>query len=100
MPADHNHKEWLEKKKRRQEKYKEQWAERAAKRVKFGDGDISKTPDKKVKVEKHPNKLQLSSATCQSLVTQCSMTPTEADTLLSSAFSSAIELDELGQGNK
>ena len=100
MPADHNHKEWLEKKKRRQEKYKEQWAERAAKRVKFGDGDISKTPDKKVKDEKHPNKLQLSSAIRWSFVTQFSMTPTEADTLLSLAFSSAMELNELGQGNE
>ena len=99
MLADHNHKEWLEKKKRRQEKYKEQRAERAAKHAKFGDGDISKTPDKKVKDEKHPNKLQLSSAICQSLVTQCSMTPTEADTLLFLAFLSAMELDELGQGN-
>jgi hypothetical protein len=73
MPEDHNHKEWFDKKKRRQEKYKEQRAERAAKCVKLSDGDISKTPDKKVKDEKHPNKLQLSSAICQSLVTQCSI---------------------------
>ena len=78
----------------------EQRAERAAKCVKFGDGDISKTLDKKVKDEKHPNKLQLSSAICQSLVTQCSVTPTEADTLLSLVFSSAMGLNELGQGNK
>ena len=100
MPKDHNPKKWLDKKKRCQEKYEEQRAERAAKRVKFGDGDISKTPDKKVKDEKHPNKLKLSSAIHQSLVTQCSMTPTEADTLLSSALSSAMDLDELGQGNE
>ena len=76
MPVDHNHKEWVEKKKRSQEKYEKQWAEHATKCIKFGDGDISKTLDKKVKDEKHPNKLQLSSAIRQSLVTKCSMTPT------------------------
>ncbi len=97
---DHNHKEWLEKKKRCQEKYEEQRAECAAKRVKFDNGDDSKTHYNKVKDKKYPNKLQLSSANCQSLMTQCSMTPTEADTLLSLAFSSAMELDELGQGNE
>ncbi len=100
MPTDYNHKEWLEKKKCRQEKYEEQRAERAVKCVKFGDGVISKTLDKKLKDEKHPNNLQLSSTIRQSLVTQFSMTPTEADTLLSLAFSSAMELNEIGQGNE
>ena len=38
--------------------------------------------------EKHPSKLQLSSALCQSLVTQCSITPTEADSILDQAFAS------------
>jgi hypothetical protein len=96
MPSNHDHKVWVENKKKRQEKYEEQWA---AKKVNF-EGDKLKSMNVKSKDEKHPNKIQLSSAICQSLVTQCSMTPTEADTLLNQAFTLALELKELEQGNK
>ena len=86
MPADHNHKEWAENKRKRQEQYEQK---RNAKRVKFeGDKNAKSDSDKRTD-EKHPSKLQLSSALCQSLVTQCSMTPTEADLILSQAFASA-----------
>jgi hypothetical protein len=61
------------------------------------EGDKLKFTGAKVTDEKHPSKLELSSAICQSLVTQCSMTPTEADTLLNQTFSSALELKELEQ---
>ena len=86
MPADHNHKEWAENKRKRQEQYEQK---RNAKRIKFeGDKNAKSNSDKRTD-EKHPSKLQLSSALCQSLVTQCSMTPTEADSILSQAFPSA-----------
>ena len=85
MPADHNHKEWAENK----WKHQEQWEQKHnAKRVRFeGDKNTKSEGDKRTD-EKHPSKLQLSSALCQSLVTQCSMTPTEADLFLSQAFAS------------
>jgi hypothetical protein len=84
MPADHNHKEWAENKC----KHQEQWEQkRNAKRIHF-EGDKTKPNGGKCTDEKHPSKLQLSSALCQSLVTQCSMTPTEADSILDQAFAS------------
>jgi hypothetical protein len=86
MPSDHNHKEWAENKR----KCPEQWEQkRDAKRVRFeGDKNPKSDSDKRTD-KKHPTKLQLSSALRQSLVTQCSMTPTEADSLLNQAFTSA-----------
>ena len=86
MPSDHNHKEWAENKRKRQEQWEQK---RDAKRVRFeGDKNLKSDSDKRTD-EKHPSKLQLSSALCQSLVTQCSMTPTEADSILDQAFASA-----------
>ncbi len=58
MPSDYNHKAWLEKKKRGQEKYKEQ---QVAKKVKL-EGDKLNSTDIKVTDKKHLSKLQLSSA--------------------------------------
>jgi hypothetical protein len=86
MPADHNHKEWVENKRKRQEQYEQK---RDAKRVHFEGDKNAKSDGDKCTDEKHPSKLQLSSALCQSLVTQCSMTPTKADSILSHAFASA-----------
>ena len=88
MPADHNHKEWAENKHKRQGKWEQK---RDAKRVRFeGDkGDKTKPDGGKRTDEKHPSKLQLSSALRRSLVTRCSMTPTEADSILDQAFASA-----------
>ena len=85
MPSDHNHAEWVEKKNKRQAEYEEK---RAAKRVKFSSGSSSAntTAAKPVKEEKHPSKLQLSTSLRQSLVTHCSMTPSEADELVNQAF--------------
>ena len=85
MPSDHNHAEWVEKKKKRQVEYEEK---RASKRVKFlsGSSSANTTAAKPVKEEKHPSKLQLSSSLCQSLVTHCCMTPSEADELVTQAF--------------
>ena len=92
MPSDHNHAEWVEKKKKRQAEYEEKWA---AKRVKFSPGSSSTntTAAKPVKEEKHPSKLQISSSLRQSLVTHCCMTPLEADKLVTQAF----EGDEDGE---
>jgi hypothetical protein len=88
MPADHNHKEWAENKLKRQEQWEQ---DRDAKCVRFeGDkGDKTKSDGGKRTDEKHPSKLQLSSALSQSLMTQYSMTPTEADSILDQAFASA-----------
>ena len=86
MSADHNHKEWAENKRKPQEQYEQK---RNAKHVKFEGDKNAKSDSNKRTDEKHPSKLQLSSALCQSLVTQCSMTPTEADSILSQAFASA-----------
>ena len=86
MPSNHNHKEWAENKRKRQEQYEQR---RDAKRVRFEGDKPPKSDGDKRTDEKHPSKLQLSSALCQSLVTQCSMTPTEADSVLSKAFASA-----------
>ena len=86
MPADHNHKEWAENKRKHQEQYEQK---RDSKRVRFeGDKNVKSDGDKRTD-EKHPSKLQVSSALRQSLVTQCSMTPTKADLILSQAFASA-----------
>jgi len=86
MPADHNHKEWAENKRKRQEQYEQK---RDAKRVRFEGYKNAKSDGDKRTDEKHPSKLQLSSALCQSLVAQCSMMPTKADSILSQAFASA-----------
>ena len=86
MPSNHNHKEWAENKRKRQEQYEQR---RDAKRVRFEGDKAPKSNGEKRSDEKHPSKLQLSSALRQSLVTQCSMTPTEADSILSQAFATA-----------
>ena len=86
MPADHNHKEWAENKRKRQEQYEQK---RDAKRVRFEGDTNAKSDGDKCTDEKHPSKLQLGSALRQSLVTQCSMTPTEADSILDQVFASA-----------
>ena len=88
MPANHDHDKWLLDKKRKKAEYEETKA--ARKRVKFDDG-ASSSKSAKVKDEKHPSQLQLSSALRQSLVTQCSMTPSEADSLISKAYASSID---------
>ena len=62
---------------------------RDAKRVRFEGDKAPKSVGEKRSDEKHPSKLQLSSALCQSLVAQCSMMPTKADSILSQAFASA-----------
>jgi hypothetical protein len=86
MPSDHNHAEWLEKKKKRQADFEE----RKTKRVKFAANDPAKSSaPKAAKDEKYPSKLQLSSSLRQSLVTHCCMTPTEADDLVNKAFGEA-----------
>jgi hypothetical protein len=86
MPADHNHKEWAENKWKCQEQYEQK---PDAKRVRFeGDKNVKSNSNKRTD-EKHPSKLQLNSALRRSLVTQCFMTPTEADLILSQAFASA-----------
>ncbi len=64
MSNNHNHAEWLEKKKKRNAK----WAEGCAnKRVKFTDKSKTKATTKSDanKDEKHPSKLQLASSICQ-----------------------------------
>jgi len=88
MPANHNHKEWAENKRKRHEQWEQK---RDAKRVRFeGDkGDKTKPDGGKRTGKKHPSKLQLSSSLRQSLVTQCSMTPTKADSILDQVFASA-----------
>ena len=86
MPSNHNHKEWAENKRKRQEQYEQK---RDAKRVRFEGDKAPKSDSEKRSDEKHPSKLQLISALRQSLVTQCSMTPTEADSILSQAFATA-----------
>jgi hypothetical protein len=86
MPSDHNHKEWAENKRKRQEQWEQK---RDTKRVRFEGDKNAKSDSDKSTDEKHPSKLQLGSALRQSLVPQCSMTPTEADSLLSQAFPSA-----------
>jgi hypothetical protein len=93
MPQDHNHQEWLEKKKRKNTKWDNN---KANKHVKFsGDAEKKNSASKPqlVKDEKHPSKLQLSSSLRQSLATHCTMTPTEADTVLDEAFGRAIGLN-------
>ena len=91
MPADHNHEEWLVKKKRKTAKFEEG---RSAKRVKFSpDTKAATNLHASKKDEKHPSKLQLASSVKQSLVTQCSMTPTEAGDFFESAFNRAMDLN-------
>jgi hypothetical protein len=89
MPNDHNHAEWLEKKKKRNAK----WADKHVnKRVKFTDVSKTKATTKSdaTKNEKQPSKLQLASSICQSLVTHCMMTPTEVNTVFTKAFDRAM----------
>jgi hypothetical protein len=88
MPANHDHDKWLEEKKRKKAAYME--AKVARKKVKFDDS-TSSSKATKAKEEKHPSQLQLSSALRQSLVTQCSMTPSEADTLISKAYALSLK---------
>jgi hypothetical protein len=62
MPHDHNHQEWLEKRKRKNTKWNNN---KANKRVKFSGDAEKKNPDLKpqpLKDEKHPIKLQLSTS--------------------------------------
>ncbi len=92
MPNDHNHAEWLEKKK----KHNAKWANRRInKRIKFTDESKMKVATKSAatKNEKHPSKLQLASSIHQSLVTHCSMTPTEVNTVFAEAFNRAMDLN-------
>jgi hypothetical protein len=92
MPNDHNHAECLEKKKKRNAK----WAEGCTnKRIKFTDKGKTKATTKSdaTNDEKHPSKLQLASSIRQSLVTHCSMTPTEANTVFTEAFNCAMDLN-------
>ena len=86
MPSDHNHKECAENKWKHQEKWEQK---HDAKHVHFEGDKTPKSDSNKHKDKKHPSKLHLSSALRQSLVTQCSMTPTKANLLLSQAFASA-----------
>lgn len=88
MPADHNHTECAEKKKRRQTENEEK---HAAKRSKFlsSDGSPKSSTEKPTKDEKHPSQLQLSSLRCQSLVTHCCMTPSEAEELIKQTYGDA-----------
>jgi hypothetical protein len=92
MPNNHNHAEWLEKKK----KHNAKWAEgRTNKCIKFTDKSKTKatTESDATKDEKHPSKHQLASSIRQSLVTHCSMTPTEANTVFTNAFDRAMDLN-------
>jgi len=93
MPSDHNHQEWVEKKKKRQQAFNEK---RNAKRVKFstGGGDSTSAVAKSSKDDKHPSKLQLNTAIRQSLVSHCSMTPSEADHIFNQAFDDAMASKE------
>jgi hypothetical protein len=90
MSNNHNHAEWLEKKK----KHNAKWAEgRTNKRVKFNDETKAKVTTKPAasKDEKHPTKLQLASSICQSLVTHCLMTPTKVNNVFDKAFECAMD---------
>jgi len=89
MPSDHNHQDWLEKRKKKRADYEDRRS--GVKRVHFDTGDTK--PAAVVKEEKHPSKLQLSSAIRQSLVTACSMTPSEADKIFNQAFDDAKRMD-------
>jgi hypothetical protein len=92
MLNDHNHAEWLEKKKKRNTK----WAEgHINKCVKFSDETKAKdtTEPATSKDEKHPTKLQLASSIRQSLVAHCLMTPTKANNVFNKAFEHAMDLN-------
>jgi hypothetical protein len=92
MPNNHNHAEWLEKKKKRDAK----WAEGCTnKRVKFPDENKAKATTKPTasKDEKHPTKLQLASSICQLLLTHCLMTPTKANNVFNEAFERTMDLN-------
>jgi hypothetical protein len=57
MPQDHNHQEWLEKRKRKNTKWDNN---KASKRIKFSSDAEKKNPASKlqpVKDKKHPSKL-------------------------------------------
>jgi hypothetical protein len=93
MPQDHNHQERLEKRKRKNTKWDNN---KANKCIKFSGNAEKKNPVSKpqpVKDEKHSSKLQLSTSLCQSLITNCAMMPTEADTVLGEAFDHAMDLN-------
>ena len=93
MPQAHNHQEWLEKRKRKNIKWDNN---KANKHIKFSGDAEKKNPALKpqpVKDKKHPSKLQLSTSLCQSLVTHCTMMPTEADTVLDEAFDRTMDLN-------
>ncbi len=92
MPNDHNHAEWLEKKK----KCNTKWIDgRVNERIKFTDKSKTKATTKSAatKNEKHPSKLQLASSIRQSLVTHCLMTPNETNTVFTKAFNCAMDLN-------
>jgi hypothetical protein len=92
MPDDQNHAKWLEKKK----KHNAKWVDgRVNKRIKFTDKSKTKATTKSAatKNEKHPSKLQLASSICQSLVTHCSMTPTQVNTVFTEAFDRAMDVN-------
>jgi hypothetical protein len=93
MPHDHNHQEWLEKRKRKNTKWDNN---KANKRIKIRGDTEKKNPVSKphtVKDKKHPSKFQLSTSLHQSLFTHCAMTPTEANTVLDEAFDRAMDLN-------
>jgi hypothetical protein len=90
MRHDHNHSNWLEKRKKPNAK----WAEGHAKKcVKFSDKTKAKDNAKPAvtKNDKHPTKLQLTLSNHQSLVTHCAMTPTKANIVLDKAFDCAMD---------
>ena len=89
MPSDHIHQEWAEKRRKKRADFKDRRA--GAKRVHFGMGDMK--PAAVIKEEKHPSKLQLSSAMRQSLITACSMTPSEADKIFNQVLDEATSMD-------
>jgi hypothetical protein len=93
MPQDHNHQEWLEKRKTKNTKWDNN---KANKHVKFCSDAEKNNPCSKpqpMKDEKHPSKLQLSTSLHQSLVTHCAMMPTEANAVLDEAFGNAMDLN-------
>jgi hypothetical protein len=91
MPFDHNHDKWLGNKKTQNAKYVE---EKVNKQVKFSLDGTSKNVNTKTtadKDDKHPSKLQLSTSLCQSLVTNCAMMLTEANSVLDKVFDRAMD---------
>jgi hypothetical protein len=92
MPNNHNHAEWLKKKKMRNAK----WAEGCTNKcIKLPDEKKTKATTKPAasKDEKHPTKLQLASLVCQLLITHCLMTPTEVNNVFNKALKRAMDLN-------